>query len=63
MEKEQAYLAMSEEGMPIIRGIDSRVLKDLRPELVKEVKKVTQRNVWASTPLPTEGWEDKRAAI
>ena len=30
---QDAYLAMSKEGVPIIRGIDSRVLNNLRPEL------------------------------
>ena len=50
---------MSDEGVPI----DFRVMKDLRPETPKEVKKVTHRNPRASTPLPTEGWKDERVAI
>ena len=60
---EQAFVAMNEEEVPIIKCIDSRVLRDLRPKPEKVVKKVVLKNYWDETPLPTEGLEDERVVI
>ena len=64
MEKEvywdQAFMAMSEEGVQIVRGIDSRDFSNLKLRPEKMEKKVTINNHWEEIPLPTEGLDDKR---
>ena len=48
-------MVISEEGVPIIRGIDSRVFSDLKLRAEKVEKKVTVKNCWEGTPLPIKG--------
>ena len=52
-----AFSAINEDKLCNIRGINSRLFRDLKPRFVacKKVKKIILNKCWEENPIPTKG--------